>query len=109
MADISNPQVVAFSNQRIRPLCDQMYSLYYNAKAVVADYNAGDIGTKIDAGGAGNNIADGSSTDGRTVITGGDIYNVITWAQQIINFVENQAVSTADRLSVISKPHVNQF
>ena len=109
MAEITNPQVVAFSNGRVRPLCDKMYALYYASKAVVADYNAADIGTKINDAGDGNLVDDGSAVDGRTRITGGDIYNVITFAQQIVNFVENQPVSTADRISAISNPHVNQF
>lgn len=106
---ITNPQVIAFSNSRVRPICDEMYSLYYHAKSLIADYNAGNIGTLIDSAGSGDSLTDGSETDGRTVITGGDIYNVITWAQQLVNFVENQAVTTADRLTVIGKPHVNQF
>ena len=109
MAEITNPQVVAFSNARIRPACDDMYSLYYKCKALVADYTAANIGSLINAAGDGNLVDDGSATDGRTRITGGDIYNVLTWAQQIVNFVENQAVTTADRASVISKPHVNSL
>lgn len=109
MAEITNAQVVAFSNQRVRPMADKLYTAYYHAKATIADYNAGDIGTKIDAAGSSELIADGSTTDGRTRITGGDIYNIITALQQFVAYYEGGAVTTADRTSVISKPHVNQF
>lgn len=107
MPENSNPQVVAFANNKVRPLADKLVGLYYSSKSLIAEYAAGDIGTKIEAAGAGELLADGSAVDGRTRITGGDIYNIVTAAQQLVNFVENQAVATADRLTVITKPHVN--
>jgi hypothetical protein len=109
MPEITNPQVVLFTNQRIRPISDKLTDAYYAAKQIVSDYNSGDIGSKIDAAGAGNLIADGSETDGRTRLVGGDIYNMITLLQQYILFVENGVVTQADRTTVISKPHVNSF
>jgi hypothetical protein len=107
MPDITDPQVVVFANNRIRPLADKLYSAYYAAKSVNQDYNAGDIGTQINTAGSGNLIADGSEVDGRTRITGGDIYNMITLLQAFIAFVEGGNVTAAARLDVLSKPHVN--
>lgn len=109
MPEITNIQVVAFANQKVRPIADKLYSAYYHAKSVIADYNAGDIGSKIDAGGAGNLIDDGSSVDGRTRITGGDVYNIITALQEFVDYYEGGVVTQADRTTVIAKPHVNQF
>ena len=107
MPEITNAQVVAFANEKARPIADRLYQAYYKSKSVLLDYNAGDIGTKIDAEGSGNLIADGSTSDGRTRITGGDIYNLITALQQFVNYVEGGTVTTADRTTVITKPHVN--
>lgn len=108
-AEDDDPQVVAFSNNRVRPMADVIYSAYYRAKSVIADYNAGDIGTKINNEGPSELIADGSATDGRTRITGGDIYNFIGACQELVDYVEGGAVATLDRQVTITKPHVNQF
>ena len=109
MPDITNAQVIKFSNEKIRPMADILYSSYYRALAVINDYNSGDIGSKINDAGAGNFVGDGSDLDGRTRITGGDIYNFITALQELIDYVEGGTVTTADRRQVITKPHVNQF
>lgn len=105
----TDPQVVLFANNRIRPFADMLYSAYYEAKSLVADYNAGVIGSKINNAGPGEVIVDGSDLDGRTQITGGDIYNLITAAMEFVNYVEGNAVATAQRLDVLSKPHVNKL
>ena len=107
MAENSNPQVVAFANEQIRPLANRLYQAYYAAKQAIANYNAADIGTKIEAVGAGELIADGSATDGRTRITGGDIYNMLTALGEFVDYYEGGAVTQADRTSVITKPHVH--
>lgn len=107
MADIANTQVIKFCNEEVRPLADRLYQAYYESKEVLADYTAGDIGTKINDGGASNFIGDSSDMDGRTRITGGDVYNFITALQQFVAYVEGTAVTTADRTTVITKPHVN--
>lgn len=109
MPDNSNPQVVAFSNTEIRPMADKMYGAYYKAKSVVQNYNTDGIGALISAAGASNLIGDGSDVDGRTRISGDDIINFITALSAFIAYIENGAVSTANRIDVITKPHVNNF
>lgn len=108
-AEIDDPQVVAFANNKARKMAEHIYSAYYSAKIVLQAYNSGAIGSKIDAAGAGNLISDGSANDGRTRITGGDIYNLITACEELIDYVEGNAVTTANRVDVITKPHVNHF
>jgi hypothetical protein len=107
MAEITNPQVVAFANEKVRPLADAFFQVYYRAKAANQEYNANAIGSLINAAGSGNLITDGSETDGRTRIAGGDVYNSVTFWQAFIAFVEGNAVTTAARLDVITKPHVH--
>jgi hypothetical protein len=109
MPEINNPQVVLFANERVRTIADSLYSAYFRSKSILEDYASGQIGSLIDSAGASELVADGSDSDGRTRITGGDIYNIITALEQFVNFIEGQAVTTADRTDVISKPHVNQF
>ena len=109
MPEITDPQVIAFSNGECRPFADRLVSTYWAAKELLSNYNAGNIGSLIDTGGAGNLIADGSEADGRTRIVGGDLYNLITAATAFVVFVEGGVVATADRLTVITKPHVNRI
>lgn len=107
MPEITDPQVVAFANEKIRRGGNLGYSFYQYAKQTIQLYNAGNIGSKIDAAGDSNLITDGSQTDGRTRLTGGDIYNFITLLTAYVAFVENGAVAQADRTGVLAKPFVS--
>jgi hypothetical protein len=107
MPEIDDPQVVRFGNEAARPISDILNGAYWEALQVLQDYNVGQIGSLINDAGAGELIADGSATDGRTRITGGDIYNLVTALQAFQAFMEGGAVSAADRRDVIAKPHVN--
>jgi len=102
MAEITDPQVIAFSNQELRPVADALFQAYYRAKELNQNYVAGNIGSLINTAGAGNLLHDGSEVDGRTRITGGDIYNFITLIGDFISFTD-----APGRLDVITKPHVN--
>jgi hypothetical protein len=106
MAEITDPQVVAFANQETRPMSDALYLAYRRAQNFVENYIHGGMGNLIDAGGTANLVADGSETDGRTRITGQDIINLVQAAQEFMAYVENLPVPTADRRYIISKPHV---
>ena len=103
MAEISDSQVVTFANQKVRRHANQMYSCWRNAKDIILEYNAGDIGTKINNANPAELVADGSARDGRTRLTGGDIFNYITMLQQFERFIENLSVVTADRTTVVAK------
>jgi hypothetical protein len=72
---INNPEGVSFSNGRIRPAADKAAQFYYFAKAVYQEWTANDMGSILTVG--GGEIEDGSTTDGRHVITGNDATNVI--------------------------------
>jgi imidazole glycerol phosphate synthase subunit HisF len=105
----TDPQVIAFANTRVRPFADRMFSAWLEAIALVEEFDSGDIATQVEAAGAGEILVDGSATDGRTQITGGDIYNLVNVAIALKAFVENAAVATRDRTVDITKPHVNRF
>jgi hypothetical protein len=75
MPDIADPQVVTFSNQRVRVIADKVVALQYALLAYQADYAAQGIANKVVAAGTTGTIADGAATDGRPIITGTSILN----------------------------------
>lgn len=104
----TNLQVIKFTNERLRPMMDRLYSAWMQAVEVNQDYVSGGIGALITAAGSTETIADGSATDGRNVITGDDVLNAITAMNAYVSMVTGAAVSTLDRKDVITKPHVNR-
>lgn len=101
MAELSNPQLVSFSNEQARVVADKLAGLNAFADIVQATYAARDLGTIINDGGSGELIADGSATDGRTRCTGGDVFNLITLLNDLDTFM------TQGRKDVIAKWRVN--
>lgn len=101
MAELSDPQLVDFCNATLRPLADRLQSLATLLPLAEAVYNARNLGTIINDGGAGNLIADGSDSDGRTRRVGGDVYNLITLVQDLQTFL------TQGRKDVIAGWQVN--
>lgn len=75
MADITDAQVVRWSNERTRTLADAMAALYAAVVAYNADWAAQGISARITAAGASNNVGDGSAVDGRSIITGTNLQN----------------------------------
>jgi hypothetical protein len=75
MADITNPTVVRFCNERLRPAADRLAQSYYFACEVLDAWNAlgGEVGVPADA----SVIIDGSAIDGRPVITGAKVHAMI--------------------------------
>jgi hypothetical protein len=102
MAELTNAQLVAYSNQVLRPAADVIARLDKHLVPIRAEYDAKNLGSVIEAGGAGEMIADGSTTDGRTRVTGGDIYNLITLIDALKTFMD-----ASGRRSVVAKWQVN--
>ena len=75
MPNITDVQVVKFSNERARTLADAMTALYAKLVAYQADWSAQSMSAKITAAGASNNVGDGADMDGRTIITGISLVN----------------------------------
>jgi hypothetical protein len=71
MADITNPQAIAFTNQSIRPLCEKVRAL----KAEIDDATTawfGGINTTIGSS-ANDTLHDGREDEGISRLTGDDI------------------------------------
>jgi hypothetical protein len=73
---ISSPEAARFVNERVRPAADELVQAYYRAVAVRNEWFATDMGSVITN--TSDEVADGASSDGRHVVTGADIVNVIT-------------------------------
>lgn len=101
MAELVNAQLINFTNESLRVLADNLQVLSVALPQIVAVYNARNLGTVINAGGPSELLTDGSAVDGRTRVTGGDVFNLITLAQDLVAFL------TRGRLDVIAKWQVN--
>jgi hypothetical protein len=75
VATITDPRVIAWSDQRARTLADATEIFVAKLLAYQADYAAQGIAALITAGGATNLVGDGSVTgpDGRQQVIGNDI------------------------------------
>lgn len=88
----TNPQAVTFSNTRIRPSADLLYTCYLTMKSLVSQWNAQNVAAVIpnDA----TIIGDGAATDGRAQITDAQATGIITRAQEFINWFEQGLVAS---------------
>lgn len=82
MADITNPEAVKFTNERIRVAADAFGVAYNTAKALVAEWTANNMGTLLPV--SADVVVDGSASDGRHVITGNDCNGIIARANELI-------------------------
>lgn len=99
---LDKTQLIEFCNDELRPLGDLIKRLDLQSAAAQAEYNARDLGTAINTGGSSGPVLDGSATDGRTICTGGDVFNFVTLLQDLQTFF-----ASPGRRDVITKWNVN--
>lgn len=98
---LDNPQLKEFCNDELRQIADKFVGLKLRVDAAVAEYNARNLGDVITAGGSSNPVLDGADADGRTIATGGDVWNLVTMLQDFQTFM------TQGRVDVLFKWQVN--
>jgi len=98
---LDNAQLVDFCNDELRQIADRFVTLKIRVDSAYAEYNARDLGTIINDGGPSNPVLDGSATDGRTIATGGDVYNLVTLLEDFQTFLNS------GRVDVLYKWQVN--
>lgn len=98
MADITNPQIIAFTDKRVRVAADELVQLFYVSKQIVDQWNAlnGAVAIPNDA----SMIIDGAAADGRPVATGAAVHLVINRLTEFVN--EYSANSNAKLNTVIA-------
>ena len=87
MADITNVQAVKFSNEVIRPLANDYAQLYYRASRAKDQWIALGMGDLI-PNDADAEMIDGAQTDGRPIITGQMINQLLTNVQTMLTDLE---------------------
>ena len=102
MADITNPQVIKFSNEVIRPLADAYSQLYFRTKAIAAEWTAQNMGALIPND--TSSLVDGSATDGRPPITGA---MVNTLAAIAVTLIDDLELNTNEKLNQLLQIAVN--
>ena len=75
MADITSPQAIKFSNEKIRVAADLLAQLDNFAAAMINEWDAAGGSSLIPN--TSDVIIDGAATDGRPVITGAKANNII--------------------------------
>lgn len=105
---LDNPQLKAFCNNELRQIADKCTALKIRIDLAIALYNTNNIGSIINEGGPSNLITDGA-TDGRSTVTGGDVFNLVTAINRLQDFFNGTALPNAapDRMDVIHKWQVN--
>ena len=98
---LDNAQLIEFCNDECRQIADMLVRAKIRVDSAVAEYNARELGTIINAGGSSGPVLDGSATDGRTIATGGDVFNLVTLMQDLQTFM------TQGRVDVLYKWQVN--
>ena len=89
----TNAQAVSFSNQKIRPMADLLYTVYQTAKSVVQQWNSQSVATVIPND--STVISDGAASDGRNQITDAQATAIITRCTDLINWCEGSASISA--------------
>jgi hypothetical protein len=93
MANITSPEAIAFSDQRVRTIADKLAQLYYAAKAVRDEWYANNMGTLFsladDLRDAANPLE--GTGDGRHPVTGNDVTNVIVRCEEIVLSFESSS------------------
>ena len=102
MADITDPEAVRFSNEKVRTLADAATRYYYAALAFGNEWDATGMGSKIPD--TADGIVDGSATDGRTPITGANVNGLKTHVDAMVTDLE---ANSNTKLSILLAIEVN--
>lgn len=98
---LDSPQLIAFCNEDLRIIADRLVAIDVRLAPIIAEYNAKNLGTVINDGGSSGPVLDGSAVDGRTIVTGGDVFNLVTL------LIDLQTFLTQGRKDVLYKWQVN--
>lgn len=102
--DITDPQIVKFSNERIRPLADAFARAYNMAVVVMNQWAAKGLDQSV-PNDPSYVIADGSAEDGRSPVTGADLHAIMDAAGMIIGLAQqNDGVVGHQILKVAVNP-----
>lgn len=102
MADITDPTAVAFSNEKIRVAADKLAQAYNFSNKVIDSWNA--LGGTALIPNTIDTIIDGAADDGRPVIQGIDVNNIIN---RLIELRDDYDAISSAKLNTILSVSVN--
>lgn len=102
MADITNPQVIKWSNERARTLSDSIARLYAQIVAYQSDYAAQGIVAAMTPFASGDILLDGSAQDGRAPVTKNQISVLNNALTQVKKALDQNTASIAGDYNAIS-------
>lgn len=85
-------QAIEFSNSKIRPTADLIYSAYLQCKSLVNLWNSQQVSTVLPND--TNQLGDGAAADGRPIITDAQATTIITRATELVNWLEQGLVAS---------------
>jgi len=100
---ITSPQATTFTNERVRVAADKLAQAYNFANLVINEWYALDMAALIDND-AGETVADGAATDGRPIITGAMVHNVLN---RLIELRDDYDAGGSAKLNTILQVAVN--
>lgn len=100
---VDDSTAIAFSNEEIRTAADDLGQLYYKAKAVTTRWYALG-GTSLIPNSVGDTIQDGAAHDGRPVIDGAKVNNVMN---RLLEFVTDMEAGGNAKLNTVLQVAVN--
>ncbi len=105
---IENNEAIIFSDEKLRPLADDLAQLYNKARAALDEWNARGMGSIIVNAEAplGDSAygTDGTDGDGRPVVTGAELTNVVT---RLGEFVADMEAGGNAKLNTVLAVAVN--
>ena len=99
---ITDPRAIRFSDDYIRTISDRAVQYYYSAKSLVNKWYAESMDTLIPN--EIDNILEDSAYngDGRPIVSGAELTNIITRAQEYINDMEANSNAKLNTLLTVS-------
>lgn len=103
MAEITNPEAVRFSNDRVRRLANSLLSNYRFSKSVLDEWTANPQLATLIAYDNPDVIVDQSAQDGRHPATGVSVNNVMTRASELVADLEANSNAKLNTILAIAQ------
>jgi len=98
---ITDVQAIAFSNEQVRPAADVLESAYNTAKRVLQDWASQDMASLI-PNDAGEQLFDGAEADGRPIINGADVHNIINRLTELVTDYEAAGFAKLNTITAVA-------
>lgn len=96
---ITDPRAIRIANEQIRTLADQLAQLYFRALAIGKQASAEDW-PKLFPDDTGDIVADKADEDGRPVISGHDVNEILSIASAFVSDLESGKTQSVLKVAV---------